>query len=127
MRTAWLLLPALLPACSGPAPAEKAPLSARLARVGLQLVSEEDAGVPPSERGRYLPCRVVHGFPRPPLEDHPAGYLIVEVGGYPAADRRAILRALDDWTPGQPLRLRVQRNPYRLAEAEWWEAWVSLR
>ena len=127
MRTAWLLLPGLLPACSAPSPAEKAPLSARLARVGLQLVSEDDAGVPASERGRYLPCRVIPRFPRPPLEDHPAGYLIVGVDGRPAPDSRTILRALENWTPGQPLRLTVWRNPYLLAESEFWQADVTLR
>ena len=126
---ASLLLPLLIiiPGCSAPAPAGPASLSARLARVGLELLSEDEARLPPPERGRYVPCRVIPGFPRPPLPEHPAGYLIVGMNGGPAPDAKAILRVLAEWTPGQPLLLTVRRNPYLQAEAEWWEAEVKLR
>jgi len=118
---------AFLPGCGAPAPAERSSLRARLARVGLELLSEDEARLPSEARGRYLPCRVVPGFRPPPLEEHPAGYLIVGVDGHPAPDARAILTALEGWAPGRPLSLTIRRNPYLLAEAEWWEAEVRLR
>jgi len=116
-----------LAGCGAPMPAERNSLSYRLAKVGLELLSEDQAQLPPAERGRYVPCRVIPGFPRPPLEEHPAGYLIVGVDGQPAPSAQAILTALEAWWPGRQISLKVRRNPYLLAEAEWWEADVRLR
>ena len=96
-------------------------------RVGFRLISEEEAGIPRAERGRYLPCRVIPDFPRPPVSAYPAGYLIVGVNRSPAQNRREILNALIAWEPGQILYLAVRRNPYLIGEPEWYEVEVPAR
>src|SRR5688572_21535306 len=68
----WLLA-AITPGCAGPSVQEK------LARVGLALVPEADAGIPEPERGQYVPVSVLEGFQGPALPPHPAGYLVVGV------------------------------------------------
>src|SRR5262245_14233815 len=45
--------------CAGPSPREAEPVSRKLARVGLELESEEQARVPSAERGRWVPVRVI--------------------------------------------------------------------
>jgi len=102
----------------------------KLARVGLELVGEEEARVPAPERGRLVPCRTISGAAHPALPHHPAGYLLVKVLGAPGGDgggEKAILEALESWRPGQTLLLRVRRNPYTMEGTEWWEADVKLR
>jgi len=105
--------------CAGPT------VEAKLARVGLELVSEEEAGVPAVERGRYLPCQVIEGFPETALPPHPAGYLFVGVDRQPcAADE--ITQALREWAPGETRTFTVRRNPYLLPQTVWWEYDVHL-
>jgi len=102
-------------------------VSDKLARVGLELVSENQAGIPPDRRGRYLPCRVIPGFRGPALAPHPAGYLMVGVRGNRSVDAAGIRAALAAWRPGETLNLTIRRNPYRLDSTEWWESEVILR
>jgi hypothetical protein len=102
-------------------------VSDKLARAGLELVSENQAGIPPDRRGRYLPCRVIPGSRSPALAPHPAGYLMVGVRGKRSVDASVIRAALAAWGPGETLHLTIRRNPYRLDAAEWWESEVSLR
>jgi hypothetical protein len=124
-RGVWLSLVAAA-WVSGCATFPKEPVSAKLRRVGLELVTDAEAFVPPSERGRCLPCRVLAGFPAPALPEHPAGYLITGVEGK-AAGARAILKALEEWKPGETLELMVRRNPYADAGPESWDARVLLK
>ena len=106
--------------CAGPT------VEARLARVGLEIVSEEEAAIPDSERGRYLPCQVIAGFPESALPPHPAGYLFVGVDRHLcAADE--IVEALQEWAPGETRTFTVRRNPYRQLQTVWWEYDVHLR
>ncbi len=98
----------------------------KLARVGLKIVSEREALIPPADRGKYLPCRVLPGFPDPALPDHPAGYLILGAGARSSPGKKEILRALSDWKAGEFLSLTVRRNPY-LSGGDWYEVKVSLR
>jgi S1-C subfamily serine protease len=99
----------------------------RLLGVGIELVSESEARVPPAETGRCLPIRVIPGFQRPVLPDHPAGYLIVGVERRAAVDAEEILRAVAAARPGEPLELTVRRNPYVEAGSEWWEAELTVK
>ena len=114
----WAALGAL--GCAAP------PVKVKLARVGLELLSEGEAGIPERESGRYVPCRVRADFPRPALPPHPAGYLFVGVDGA-ARDAKRILEALKAWRPGETIRLTVRRNPFLEPRAEWWEYEVHLR
>jgi S1-C subfamily serine protease len=98
----------------------------KLRRVGLELVGEAAAGIPPDRHGRYLPCRVIPGCENPALAPHPAGYLLVGVDGKPTADAGAIRAALAAWRPGEVLSVTVRRNPYRFDRNEWWESEVRL-
>lgn len=121
-RLAILILTWLLgPGCAGPGIA----VTEKLARVGLERVSVGEAALPPGERHRFLPVRVIPGAAGA-LPDHPAGYLIVGVGSSEASDASEILEALEAWHPGEDLRLRVRRNPYLQPENEWWEGEVRL-
>jgi len=101
-------------------------VSAKLARVGLELVGEREAGIPADRLGRYVPCRVIPGFRRPSLPPHPAGYLLVGVRGQGSEDAEVIRAALEAWRPGEVLHLMVRRNPYRLDSTQWWESEVAL-
>lgn len=119
-----LLLAGLTAGCAGPSIQEK------LARVGIALVTEADAGIPDPERGQYLPVRVLEDFQGPALPPHPAGYLVVGVIGpqrelIPGAE--AVRKALETWDSGETLEVRVRRNPYLQWNPEWWEAEVRLR
>ena len=107
--------------------AKPSDLRSKLALVGLEMITEEEALIPAREAGRYVPVRVNSSFPRPALEPHPAGYLIVGVNRRPAADVDAISQALSQWRPGETLVLTVRRNPYLQGETDWWEADVQLR
>lgn len=102
-------------------------ISSRLARVGLELITEEEAQIPRQERGRSLAVRVIPGFPEPALPPHPAGYLIVGLNRELVRDSAPLEEALRAWSPGRPLRLTVRRNPYLQVEPGWWEAEVELR
>jgi hypothetical protein len=99
----------------------------KLSLVGLEVVDETSALVPSEDRGRYLPVRVIPGFPDPALQSDPAGYIIVGVGGRPVQKSAEIAWALEAWQPGETLLLTVRRNPYLAADAGWWEAEVRLR
>jgi hypothetical protein len=129
---AWLALAALAAAggCAGPdgagAPGSSSGWSRGLLELGLEPLGEEEARIPAAERGRYVPCRVIPGFPAPALEPHPAGYLIAGAGDA-LLDASATRRALAAWSPGETLVLKVRRNPYAQPDAEWWEAEVRLR
>jgi S1-C subfamily serine protease len=114
--------------CAGKPAAEVRPSGPdrKLASVGLERLSDLEAHVPAPERGRYVPCRVIRGFPNPALPEHPAGYLIVRVEGQPSSSASEILAALADSEPGQRLRLVVRRNPYLDASPEWWESTVTV-
>ena len=124
-RGVWLSLVAAA-WISGCATCPTEPVGAKLRRVGLELVTDAQALVPPAERGRCVPCRVVPGFPSPALPEHPAGYLIDGVDGK-AAGAETILKALEDWRPGETLELKVRRNPYADAGPESWDARVLLK
>ncbi|HVR73846.1 MAG TPA: hypothetical protein VMT52_05915, partial [Planctomycetota bacterium] len=118
-----LLLAAITAGCAGPSVQEK------LARVGIALVPEADAGIPEPERGQYVPVSVLEGFQGPALPPHPAGYLVVGVIGperelIPGAE--AVREALEAWGSGETLEVRVRRNPYLQWDPEWWEAEVRL-
>ncbi len=124
-RSVWLSLVAVA-WISGCATYPKEPVGAKLHRVGLEIVTDAQAQVPPAERGRYVPCRVLPGYPSPALPEHPAGYLIDGVAGK-AAGADAIWKALEDWRPGETLELKVRRNPYADAGPESWDARVLLK
>lgn len=114
--------------CAGKSAAEvrSAGLDRKLASVGLERLNDLEAHVPAPERGRYVPCRVIRGFPNPALPEHPAGYLIVGVEGRPSSSAPELLSALEAAEPGQRLRLLVRRNPYLDASPEWWESTVTV-
>ena len=95
-------------------------VESKLARVGLELITERDAAIPRDELGRYVPCRVRAGAAAP-LPPDPAGYLIVGFDRQLADDASTILAALDRWRVGETLSLWVRRNPYLAAEPDWWE------
>ncbi len=95
-------------------------VQSKLARVGLELITERDAGIPARESGRYVPCRVLVGSSAP-LAPDPAGYLIVGFGGQLADDASKILVVLDRWQVGETISLWVRRNPFLAAEPDWWE------
>ncbi len=95
-------------------------VQSKLARVGLELITERDAGIPARELGRYVPCRVLAGSSAP-LAPDPAGYLIVGFGGRLADDASKILVVLDRWRVGETISLWVRRNPFLAAEPDWWE------
>jgi hypothetical protein len=97
-----------------------------LLELGLEPVNEEEARIPAGERGRYLPCRVIPGFPAPALEPHWAGYLIAGIDGK-LQDAESIRRALAGWSAGETLVLKVRLNRYMQMDPEWWEAEVRLR
>lgn len=100
---------------------EEASVKSKLARVGLELISEREAGLPESELGRYIPCRVLAGASSSPLAADPAGYLIVGFDGEEAGDAGKILAVFERWRVGETLFLRVRRNPYLAVEPGWWE------
>ena len=120
LHSLGILLLSITSGCTGSPPAE-----VNLARVGLELLSEDEAGIPDAERGRYLPCRVPEDFPEPALPPHPAGYLFVGVDGRPrkAAEIRRALRGLKT---GESRKFTIRRNPYLQTQTEWWEADVRL-
>ncbi len=95
-------------------------VQSKLARLGLELITERDAGIPERERGRYVPCRVLAGSSAP-LAPDPAGYLIVGFDGQLADDASKILVVLDRWRVGETISLWVRRNPFLAAEPDWWE------
>lgn len=99
----------------------------KLAGLGLELVTEREALVPPAERGKLVPCRVVPGFPAAALPDDPAGYLILGIEGGPSGDTDGILRAIERAAPGETLILNVRRNTYLEADPSWWEGKVKVR
>jgi hypothetical protein len=124
---AILMMP-LAGGCAGKAAAgdRSSGVDRKLAAVGLERLSDLEAHVPAPERGRYIPCRVIRGFPNPALPEHPAGYLIVRVEGQPASSASQLLAALEDAEPGRRLRLLVRRNSYLDASPEWWESTVTV-
>lgn len=111
---------------SAPGHSASTDLDRKLASVGLERRSDLEAHVPLPERGRYIPCRVIRGFPNPALPEHPAGYLIVGVEGQPSGGVEHIQKALQDAAPGQRLSLHVRRNTYLDASPEWWESTVTI-
>ncbi len=127
--TALALLPALAGGGCAGRPVADAPsldLDRRMASMGLERLSEKEACLPPPERGRYVPCRVIPGSRNPVLPEHPAGYLIVRVEGRPSATAGEIRKALLHAEPGGTLKLVVRRNPYLDAVPEWWETTVTV-
>lgn len=126
-RAGQLLLCVVLPCLAAGCATAEVGWREKLRGFGLEPLSDEEARLPPAERGRFVACRVIAGRAGAVLEAHPAGYLLVGVGRAPAADAEAIRRALEDWRPGEKLVVRVRRNPHLAAEAEWWEYDVELR
>ncbi len=128
-RLFWAVLLTItsLQGCRAVGPRTTLSVDEKLARVGLRRISESEAALPPSERGRYVPCRVAASAPRAALKPHYAGYLIVGVHAEAAGSADEILAALKNWQPGETLSLRVRRNPYLGPEAEFWEMDVQMR
>ncbi len=112
--------------CAAPRSLEPAELRARLAKLGLAIIDEEEAFIPAAERGRAVPCRTIPGFRRPVLPEHPAGYLIIGVAGRRIESAPEILAAMSRWPPGEKIEVLVRRNPYLLQEPESWDAEVQL-
>ena len=103
------LVAAILSGCAPREPAPDVSLEEKLARVGLERISEQAAWVPPIARGRYVPCRVIDGGSSPgPLPPHPAGYLLVGVTDSGDGTASATLEALAAWSPGKFLTLTVR-------------------
>ncbi len=94
-------------------------VASKLARVGLELVSQRQAGIPEMEWGKYVPCRTLASGS--PLPEDPAGYLIVGFGGRLSGDAGEILAALREWQKGQTISLWVRRNHYLSVNPDWWE------
>ena len=113
--------------CAGTSPYRLDAVREKLARVGLDTLSEEEAYVPASEHGRSIPCRVIAGFEGPPVPAHPAGYLITGVDRGRETTRAGILEALAAWAPGETLTLTLRRNRYLDDEAAWYEVEVPVR
>ncbi len=86
--------------------------------------------VPPTERGRWVPCAVLPAHDGALLPPDEAGYLILGVlegeDRHLISGRERILRALDAWTGGAVVHLRVGRNPYRSDVARSWDVELSL-
>lgn len=97
-------------------------VESKLARVGLELITESEAAIPESERGRWVPCRVrERGASRSVLPADPAGYLIVGFDGQLANDAGRIREFLERWQEGETISLWVRRNPFLAAYPDWWE------
>ena len=125
-ETGWVPIWVVVSALSGcafstaPGAAQRVEsVESKLARVGLELVSEREAGIPEKEWGRYVPCRTIASGA--PLPEDPAGYLIVGFEGQLSGDASEILAALRDWQKGQTISLWVRRNHYLSADPDWWE------
>jgi hypothetical protein len=113
---------------SGPTPIEaRASATAKLAQVGLEVVSDDAAGMPPAERLRWIPCRVVPGFPRPPVPDHVDGYLITNIDRSTGLTRRDMESKIAAWKEGDRLIFTIVRNPYLAAEPGWYEVNVPVK
>lgn len=125
-KSGRLLALALLAGCAGRSTLEPLSLHAKLAQVGLEPLSEQEAQIPPSERGHFVPVRVLAGFPIPALPRHPAGYLLVGIDGRVTKSADVIRDALRAWKPGEVLKVTARRNPYRLPATEWWEVELDL-
>jgi hypothetical protein len=132
MRRAVPVVLAILPVAgagcaAGATPREaEASAAAKLARVGLEVVTDEEARVPPADRGRWIACRVIPGFREPPAPEHPAGYLIASVGRQAGMTRRDMERAIAAWKEGERLILTIRRNPYFPGEPDWYEVNVPV-
>ncbi len=84
------------------------------------MISEQRAGIPSAAEGRWIPVLLK---PNAPLTPHPGGYLIVAVGvENPIEGAKAMAARIGRWAPGEPLTLRVRRNPAGAAGASWWES-----
>ena len=113
---------------SAPPPVEvKASAASKLARVGLEVVSDESAGMPPADRLKWIPCRVVSGFPQPPVPDHVDGYLITSIGRRAGLTRRDMEKEIAAWKDGERLVFTIVRNPYLAAESGWYEVNVPVK
>ena len=118
----WVVVSALCGCVQPPAAIDGgASVEAKLARVGLELISEHQAGVPAKERGRYVPCRALAGSQVALLPPDPAGYLIVGFDGQLAGDADKILSVLRQWQKGETISFWVRRNPYVSGDPDWWE------
>ncbi|MEM7233767.1 MAG: hypothetical protein AAF517_16445 [Planctomycetota bacterium] len=96
-----------------------------LRRLELRGISEDEAAIPDTERGRMLPVRVLPSYKNGPLKPHPAGYLIVRFGEI-EGDLAAMVQAIAEWKPETTVRTRVRRNPYLSRSNEWWEQEVLM-
>ena len=125
----WTLFATFLSGCASFGESPDISLEEKLARVGLERISEEAARIPPTARGHYVACQVLDGGSYPkPLPPHPAGYLLVGVTDSSDETASATLEALTAWSPGEFLTLRVRRNPYHpeAVGSEWWEKNVTM-
>jgi hypothetical protein len=125
------LAAALLAAAAGcagaPTPrAARESTTVKLARVGLEVLPDEEAGVPAADRTRWIPVRVVAGFPQPPVPEHAAGYLITSVGRRAGLTRRDMEMEIAEWEEGKRLVLTIRRNPHLAAEPDWYEVNVPV-
>ena len=108
---------------SGPRPDERD----TLARIGLVCITEEEAHIPPEDRGKFVPCRVRPDCLQSPVPPHPAGYLIVGINKERGAGAAQLRRQLAAWKPGETLVLGIQRNPYLQDVPAWYEIEVKVR
>ncbi len=125
MLAVLVLLSFGLVGCAGLSLNDSGAIEEKLARMGLRRLSERQALIPEGEAGRWLPVEVMPGS-RSPLEEHPAGYLIVGIERGRPGDVEEILSALADWGPGRSLELVVRRNPYRGARNESWDVELTV-
>ena len=113
--------------CAGTRTAPRPDERATLSRVGLVLLPEDEALIPPEDRGKYLPCRVKRDYPQPPVPPHPAGYLIVGINKVRGAGAAHLREKLAAWESGEVLVLGIRRNPYRQDAPAWYEIEVKVR
>ena len=125
MVTAPLFLGCGLFGCATLSFSDSGPIEEKLARMGLRRLSEQQALIPKERSGRWLPVEVMPGSSSP-LEEHPAGYLIVGIERGRPGDVAEILSAIEDWGPGRSLELVVRRNPYRGARNESWDVELTV-
>ncbi|MCA8960034.1 MAG: hypothetical protein KDC38_05955 [Planctomycetes bacterium] len=103
-----------------------AAIRVKLRRVGLDLLTADQARLPDDERGRYVAVRTLPEFESPALPHHPSGYLFVAIDDRPVEDSSEVFALLRDWEVDRPVTLTARLNPNLAIDVEWWEVHVKL-